>query len=325
MQKIEEKILLLYGGGSSESLVSNKTAEHISEILDKLNYDFEKINIDDGSFINKVIKSNNVIIFNALHGGAGEGGTIPAFLDILKKPYTHSGVEASVIGMSKIISNMVAEKLGMNKNLYIEINKASLEGLKKEKNFQEIIANDYFIKPINYGSSIGIDYIKGGGINAIENIDWEQKKTVIIERKIVGKELNVIIYNNKAIGIAEVKCRKGFFDYNSKMDMGYSKEENNQALLTMLDPEELSEDITRQALLEAESFHNYIGCNFLSRVEFIYGKEVGSQENKLFFLEINTHPGLTKNSIYPWILAKSNVTFEECINGLIKSATYNIG
>ena len=110
------KVLVLQGGISEEKEVSNATADSCIEALKEIKLDVEAVSINSTNIYNlaEVIKNQNPdVIFNALHGGIGENGTIQGLFETLKIPYTHSGVLSSAIAMDKFISKKVFKSSGL--------------------------------------------------------------------------------------------------------------------------------------------------------------------------------------------------------------------
>ncbi len=139
---------------------------------------------------------------------------------------------------------------------------------------------------------------------------WQYGEEVIIEQYIKGQELNVAILGQKALGIIEVIPKESlFYDYKSKYTSGMTdyvipsfSNEKNQEIMDL-----------------ALRCHNIVGCSDISRVEFIYN----NISNKLYLLEINTHPGITSLSLVPKIAKNAGLSFEYIIEYLINNANYN--
>ena len=110
------KVLVLHGGVSEEKEVSNSTAESCIEAIEKMEFDVEALSVDSTNMqdLAEFIKVKNPdVIFNALHGGIGENGTIQGLFELLSIPYTHSGVVSSAIAMDKFISKKIFKTSGL--------------------------------------------------------------------------------------------------------------------------------------------------------------------------------------------------------------------
>ena len=150
------KVLVLQGGVSEEKEVSNSTAESCIEAIKRIKFDVETLDINSANMheLAEVVKAKNPdVIFNALHGGIGENGTIQGLFETIKIPYTHSGVLSSALAMDKFISKKIFKAYGLPviEDLLLNV-KGQLKGIP--------IAPPFVIKPNNGGSSVGIQFIR---------------------------------------------------------------------------------------------------------------------------------------------------------------------
>jgi D-alanine-D-alanine ligase len=288
------------GGISTEREVSISSAEAVMKHLKLLNYKFTAI--DMGRDIAEVLtKIKPDLVFNCLHGSYGENGALPGLLEILAIPYTHSGVLASCIGLDKIKSKILFESVG------IKCPEGKL--IHKNDNLQaDPFPRPYVIKPINEGSSVGVHVIFEGDNFDIRDYKFDYGDVVIVEKYIPGKEIQVAVVNDKAIGTLEIVPKGRFYDYASK----YIEEMS----ATHITPAPISEEATKKVLAIAQKAHDVIGSKNTSRVEFRYDEE----EDEFYILELNTHPGMTPLSIVPEIAAYHGINFSQFIESLIEDA-----
>ena len=171
----------------------------------------------------------------------------------------------------------------------------------------EIMKSPFVLKPISEGSSIGVEI-------CLEPSKFKFEKThfayggILIEEYIKGQELNVVIIKDKAIGVVEVKPKHLFYDYDAK----YS----DSGTEYILSPQ-LKDNILKDILSAGQKIHNYMGCNYLSRIEFIV------QGEKIYFLEINTHPGFTETSLVPKVAEQCHMGFGDIVLDMINSAKFD--
>lgn len=301
MNQTVEKIAVIYGGESSERSVSVRTKDSICRALDKLQKPYIAMELDKET-PHLLVKENIGLVINAMHGKYGEDGRLPALLDIIKIPYTHSGFNTSQIGINKLLTKKLAEDIDIinpNYGTVHDINNISTQVL-------AIMQSPFVLKPISEGSSIGVHI-------CLEPEKFELKEdhfvhgSLIIEEYIKGRELNVVVIDNKAIGIVEVKPKNLFYDYQAKYDSNDTE--------YIVSPE-LPKKTLKEILMAGERIHNYIGCNYVSRVEFLV------KNGQIYFLEINTHPGFTESSLVPKVAKKFNIEFTDIVEGMIKSARF---
>jgi D-alanine-D-alanine ligase len=307
----KQHIAVLMGGWNSEREVSLRSGEAVYNALLELGYEATKI--DFGRDI--VAKLNEVkpdIVFNALHGRYGEDGRIQGLLDILNIPYTHSGIVASAISMDKILTSKICATVGVFSPPSALIKKGDREN-NKEIIF-ETIGKPFVIKPINEGSSVGVQIILEDMPFDLENFDWKYGDEMIIEKYIAGQEVQVAIMDNKALGVIEVRPKKLFYDYECKYTAG---------MTDYIMPAEIPADKYQELLDLALRAHKIVGCSGVSRIDFILNNKNGG-DNRFYFLEVNTHPGFTATSLVPKIAKHQGISFSEIVEYLVLSAKCGI-
>ncbi len=307
------RVGLVFGGKTTEGNVSILSAENVRAALQKLGH--EIVNIEYNKNISMHIQDANIdVVFNAMHGQYGEDGCLQGLLNIMQIPYTHSGVFGSALGMNKIVCNVLFKNLGIKEIRGFVVQKQNLY----DNSWKEIFKNseikdckEIFIKPACDGSSRDTFLVKN-----IDEFSFNEKristasKKFLVEERIIGKEVQVAVINDKPVGLLEVvpnKEKSEFYDYTAK----YSE---NGAIHRKL---EESDDIKNKLLSYAEKIHNALGLNCISRSEFLL-----TEDKEIYALEVNTHPGLTSLSIVPDIAMNAGISYEQIIDFLLKSAKY---
>jgi len=303
---MKKKILILSGGISKERLISLDTGKQVAKELIKNGYKV-LISEPDKNLSNNIISFKPDTIFNALHGQFGEDGYIQTILEAKKIPYTHSGIIASSIAMDKEISKKIFIKNGILTPKYIKFNhnknKVNIVKLIKKKLKFPVVA-----KPINEGSSVHV-YICDK-INIIKNLNaLRDYNEILIEEFIPGREIQVAIMNNRALGAIELEPKRKFYDYEAKY--------NSKAKTKHIIPVNLSNKNLDNIKNIANKVHQIIGCRGVSRSDFKYFK------GKFYLLEINTQPGMTKLSLVPEIANFAGISFIKLIELILKDASIN--
>lgn len=296
-----KKVMVLMGGFSSEREVSLDSGAGVAAALEKKGYQVIKHDLTDtNKFIAALNTAKPDVVFNALHGNWGEDGTIPALLDLLQIPYTHSGMNASSIGMNKYLTKLIAEKTGI---------KTAASRKMTAREFISVastLERPFVVKPVSDGSSVGVFIITNP--EDIFKIRYNDPETeLLVEKYIPGRELTVMCYQGKAHVVTELKAKNGFYDYKHK----YTKGETSHIL-----PAELPEDVAKTCLSYAEKIHKKLGCKTVSRSDFRYNEKDG-----VVFLEINTHPGMTALSLVPEQAKYIGISYEDLCQNLVKEAT----
>lgn len=308
MKKI--KIALLSGGDSNEREVSLKTGEKIFQTLDKNKYEIFRYDPKDDLkiFIKDIFNKKFDLVFPALHGRFGEDGTLQGMLDFFKVHYVFSGCLASALAMNKFKTKRIIENFGIRvaRDLIIEKN----QGYDADR-IISYLALPIVVKPIESGSSVGVSIAKNKKELEIGIEEASKYGEVLLEEFIKGRELTVAVLGNdnpEALPVIEIKPKKGtFFDYQSKYEVGGSEE---------ICPALIDEDLKNKIQNDALKVYKLIGCQDLARADFICDEE----NKRLYFLEINTIPGMTETSLVPQSAAKHGLGFSEFLNKLIEMA-----
>ena len=300
-------VLLLKGGNGSEREVSLYTATECAKAIEQIGCKITEVDIAETN-ISSLTKVNADICFNALHGDYGEDGSIQGLLNLLEMPYTHSGVATSSIAMNKVNFKRIITDATKFSNDPIYFPK-TLQ-IKNNGEFFEVDYNGRFVvKPIKGGSSVGVNIIKKG--NKIPYINELNKKQLMAEIFVGSKELSVTVLKENPLCVTEITTLgdKEFYNYKAKYDKNGSSHKI---------PADIPKVIYKKALSWALKAHQIIGCRGISRTDFRY--DVNSE--KLYMLELNTQPGMTKTSLSPEQAAYCGINMNDMIKILLEEANY---
>ena len=288
------------GGVSNEYEISILTGNEVAKALSNKNIILKKVIVKNNlkQIINEIETFNPDCIFNAMHGKFGEDGQIQAILNSLKIPYTHSGVLASSVAMDKKISKLIFEKIGIKCPKGIIIN---------SKNSRINIKYPFILKPVDGGSSISVYKIDNNRQKSIVFDEYFRTyKFGLIEEYIDGRDLTVGVFNNKVCGLTEIVSDSNFYDYKNKY-LKVAKHILNPKL-----PNKIKEKLFSYAMLA----HDILNCNFISRSDFRYNQKSGD----IYFLEINTQPGLTQKSLIPEMISEIGISFPTMCEQILKNS-----
>ena len=277
------KIAVFMGGTSSEKEISLRSGEAVLESLQRQGYDAYGVVLDENNQVTAFLENDYDLAYLVLHGGNGENGKIQAVLDILGKRYTGSGVLASALTMDKNKTKQIAESIGIRvpKSYY---------------NLESIERFPVIIKPVDEGSSKGL-FLCNNKEEAGEAL--KKLKKPIIEDYIVGEELTVGVLNGKALGVLKIIPQADvLYDYDSKYAKGGSIHEF---------PAKIEDKSYKEAMKIAEKIHKEFKMKGISRSDFILS------EGKLYFLEVNSSPGMTKTSLIPDLATLQGYTFDDVV------------
>ncbi|WP_024615509.1 D-alanine--D-alanine ligase [Clostridium sp. Ade.TY] len=294
------KIGVLMGGVSDERDISLMSGNEVLKYLNKDKYE-EVIPIIINSKKDVIEKVNNIdFAFLALHGKFGEDGIIQAVLDTMGILYSGCNVMTSSICMNKNIAKKILKAEGVYTAPWITVKNIN----EIDYNKLEEIGYPLFIKPNNGGSSINTFFIKNKddvkkAVLKVLKCDNE----VMIEKYIKGYEVSSFILNGEVYPTVGIKPKIGeFFDFESK----YKDDGAEEKVI------KLEKNIQNRINDMSKKIWNTLECKGYCRVDFIISN------NKPYFLEVNTLPGMTSNSIIPKSAKARGISFTELLDKIIE-------
>jgi D-alanine-D-alanine ligase len=299
------RVAVLYGGFSAEREVSLSTGRGVIAALRQAGFDVTPIEVtqDLPALIAALQAARPDAVFNALHGRFGEDGCIQGVLDWLGLPYTHSGVRASAIAMDKAAAKAVFAAAGLPLAEHRLVTPDELETA-------DPLPRPYVVKPVNEGSSVGVEIMKAGDNRRGEIArGWRYGAQIMIEEYIPGRELTVAVMGDRPLVVTEIGTGHVFYDYDAKYADGGSRH-------TL--PADIPEAVARQALEVALRAHDALGCRGVSRSDFRYDDAAG----RLILLEVNTQPGMTPTSLVPEQAAHCGMDFAELCAWMVREARH---
>lgn len=348
------KIGLIFGGKSGEHEVSLRSAKEVLDNLDKDKYEiipiaitkkgnwlfeekgreYMRLNLplaqEDGGI--SVERSQGLVVSNREqdpssfsagdfanqkidlmfpigHGAYIEDGKLQGMLEMLGMPYVFSGTLSSALAMNKSKTKLVAKNTGLKVVKEIKLSK-------KQRFYAEKIVKKLglpaVVKPVASGSSVGISICNDAGDlkNKITKA-LEENNAVMIEQFIKGRELTVAVMGNKnpkALPVIEIIPKvSSFFNYEAKYQPGGSEE---------ICPAKIPDEIRKKVQRYAIKIFKALDCRDLARADFIWSEK----DNKLYFLEINTIPGMTATSLAPKAAKAAGLDFTQFLDKLIELA-----
>jgi D-alanine-D-alanine ligase len=302
-----KRVTVLMGGLSAEREVSLASGANCAAALKEAGYAVETLDAgaELGSVIAQLRAQKPDVVFNALHGRFGEDGNIQGVLNLLKIPYTHSGLMASALAMDKPVA----------KRLFVAAGLRVPEG--KLLTRAEVVAGDpmprpYVVKPFNEGSSVGVTIIKeGDNAKPFAGIDWPFGDVVLAERFIPGRELTCGVMGGKAMAVTELRPKSGFYDYANKYTGG-----RTEHLIPAPLPTEVYAEIQRMAV----AAHQALGCRGVSRSDFRYDDTGAGGIANVYILETNTQPGMTELSLVPEMARHAGISYPELVSWMVEHA-----
>ena len=311
------RVAVLMGGTSGEREVSLKSGAAVSEALEALGHDVLIVDVGEDVVGQMVALQDKVdMAFITLHGRLGEDGTIQGLLELLAIPYIGSGVMASSMAIDKAMSKLIfrANAIPVAEDVMVKAREIRTLGVAR---VAEGIARDLgfpsIVKPNCEGSTLGVMIARNSQeletalAGAIEYDDL-----LLVERCIEGREMTVGLLGDepRVLPVLEVVSQKGIYDYECKYNKGMTEYQV---------PAPISEELARGMQRLALRAHIAMGCEGLSRVDFM----VDAREN-CYCLEINTIPGMTEFSLIPKAAAAAGLSFNQVVEEILATARLKI-
>jgi D-alanine-D-alanine ligase len=296
-------VAVLMGGWSAEREVSLRSGKHCADALEAQGYKVSRVDVRrDVAEVLARLKPD--VAFNVLHGRPGEDGTMQGILEILRIPYTHSGVLASALAMNKPVAKTVLAGAGVpvpEGRVVARTEAAKAHALKPP----------YVLKPLAEGSSVGVFIVTEEHAHPPQELtrpDWSYGEMLLAERFVPGLELTCAVMGERALGVIEIEPATRFYDYEAKYAPGGSKH---------ILPARIAPEAYEQARKTALAAHRALGCRGVTRADFRYDRRA----DELVCLEVNTQPGMTETSLVPEMAAHEGLSFAGLVKWIVEDAS----
>lgn len=300
-------VAVLMGGFSAERSVSLKSGAACALALEGEGYRVTRVDVGR-DLADGLAHLKPDVVFNALHGRFGEDGVVQGILEMMRIPYTHSGILASALAMQKDRAKAVMSAAGVPVAEGVTVHR--LEAAKRH-----VLPPPYVVKPVSEGSSVGVILVREDRSHPPQELardDWPYGDMVLVERYIPGRELTCAVMDGRALGVIDIQPAAGnFYDFDSK----YAKGGSIHVLPAKILPNiyHLVQKLTLTA-------HQSLGCRGVSRADFRYDDTPGGT-GEVICLEVNTQPGMTETSLVPELAAHEGIGFGELVRWMVEDAS----
>ena len=306
---MKKNIAVVYGGDSSEFVVSVKSSKNVFESIDPSIYNVWKvqmqglnwevlegdqviatINKDDFSFVKNGEKIQFDFAYITIHGTPGEDGKLQGYFDMVKIPYSTCGVYSSALTFNKYFCSNYLRNFGVTMAKSVRLFKG--DAIDTDKLIEEL-GLPVFVKPNAGGSSFGVTKVKEKEqLLAALEMATKESVDILIEEFIDGPEFTcgLVKLSNQEIlfPVTEVIPQNEFFDFEAKYTVGKTDE---------ITPARISPELTRKIQQLSSHIYDLCDCSGIVRVDYIL------KDGEFYFLEINTTPGMTATSFIPQQIA----------------------
>ncbi len=310
-----KKLFLIFGGTGREREVSFSSSRNIEKVLTENNFPYESINVDkDGNWIYKdkilnekewvdILKENNALVFQVIHGTYGEDGFLSELLE---------ENNISCVGSTAEVMKLTIDKFATEKTLKENDIKTTSSFIVNVDTDLDKIEINYpaIIKPNSEGSSVALFKVKNEEeLKKVLRETVPVYRTMLVQELVKGREFTCGVVDidgiTQALLPTEIILTKGeTFDYEAKYTVGGSKE---------VTPADIDDELTKKIQDLALKVHEVCGCKDISRTDMILRDDGG-----IVVLEINTIPGMTKTSFIPAQLEASGYSIMDFVGGMMK-------
>jgi D-alanine-D-alanine ligase len=305
--KNKKKIGILMGGLSREREISLKTGRAILKALTEKGYNV--CPIDVGQDIAETLKKERIeCAFIALHGRFGEDGTIQGMLELMRIPYTGSGVLASALALDKVMAKKIFlfEKIPTPRFDFFQ-----RQEIEKDPPRKISLPLPLVVKPAREGSTIGVSIARTEEEFVLalkEAAKYDEQ--ILVEEFMKGKEITVGILEEIPLPVIEIVPKTGFYDYHSK----YTKGETEYIIPARI----LREKYLYAQEISLKAFRA-LGCSGCARVDLMT-----DENDDPVVIDVNTMPGMTETSLLPKAAGYAGIPFVDLVERILLGASLKI-
>ncbi len=300
------KVAVLMGGPSAEREISLISGRAVLAALRSKGVDAHAFDPAEREIF-ELKREGFARVFIALHGRFGEDGTVQGALEVMRVPYTGSGVMASALAMDKWRTKLVWDASGIPTPRFAMVTAASAWD-----KVVELLALPLIVKPAREGSTLGLTKVRAAAdLEAAYRLAAKFDELVIAEEFVAGQELTASILGDTALPLVRIEAPEGNYDYQNK----YFTDDTKYYCPAGVSAE-AEEEIRAVAL---KSFR-VLGCRGWGRADVMMRPD-GSYS----FLEMNTSPGMTGHSLVPMAAKAAGLSYPELCVRILEGATLETG
>ncbi|MDQ3026046.1 MAG: D-alanine--D-alanine ligase [Pseudomonadota bacterium] len=300
------KVAVLMGGPSAEREISLISGRAVLAALRSKGVDAHAFDPAEREIF-ELKREGFARVFIALHGRFGEDGTVQGALEVMRVPYTGSGVMASALAMDKWRTKLVWDASGIPTPRFAMVTAATAWD-----KVVELLELPLIVKPAREGSTIGLTKVRAAAdLESAYQLAAKYDDLVIAEEFIAGQELTASILGDAALPLVRIEAPEGNYDYQNK----YFTDDTKYYCPAGVAPE-LEEEIRSVAL---KSFR-VLGCRGWGRADVMLRAD-GSYS----FLEMNTSPGMTGHSLVPMAAKAAGMSYPDLCAKILEAAALETG
>jgi D-alanine-D-alanine ligase len=245
------------------------------------------------------------VILNGLHGGAGEDGTVQAVLDYAGIPYTGSGMAACALAMDKNRSKSLVGAVGVPAPDCVFLHRSALDDGSLTQRVKDRLTLPVVVKPNNQGSSVAVTVVASHrDLDEAADIAFRLGDHILVEEYVAGREITAAMLEGQDLPLLEIRPKSGLYDYFHKYQHGATE---------YVVPAPLDAPVADAIAESARRAFDTLGCRVYGRVDFRLG-----EDNRHYFLEVNTLPGMTSTSLVPKSARHVGIGYTELVDRILR-------
>jgi len=295
------KVAVLLGGTSAEREISLMSGKAVLAALRSRGVDAHPFDPKDKPLFD-LQREGFKRVFIALHGRHGEDGTVQGALELMRIPYTGSGVMASALAMDKWRTKLIWKAVG------IPVPRDELIDERTDwPKLARKLGLPLIVKPVHEGSTIGLTKVRSASeLPAAYELAARYDSAVLAEEFVAGQELTASILGDRALPLIRIEAPNGKYDYQNK----YFSDETKYYC-----PAGIRADVERAIQVTALEAFDVLGCRDWGRADLIL-----RADGSFSFLEMNTSPGMTDHSLVPMAAREAGLPFADLVLKILEAA-----
>lgn len=302
-------VAVLSGGISLEREVSLRSGQRVTNALEDAGHRVTSLDLD-GRVIDRLTGERPDVVFLAVHGAAGEDGTVQSLLEVLELPYTGPDVLASSLAWNKPIAQGIYARSGVAVPPGVTLSQQAFRELGASAMLDRVadeLGGDLVVKPATGGSSLGITFVDDpDALPQAVLSAFSYADAVLIERRIAGVEVAVSVLDGRPLPAVEIEAPDGIYDFAARYTAGAT---------SFHAPARLDDTVLQAAAETAVTAYEAVGARHVSRADLIV-----DTDGTPWILELDTCPGLTETSLLPLAAEADGQTFTELCTRLVTLA-----
>lgn len=302
-------VAVVAGGISLEREISLRSGHRVANALQDAGHRVSSLDLD-GALIDQLTEDRPDVVFLAVHGAAGEDGTVQSLLEVLELPYTGPDVLASSLAWNKPIAQGMYRRAGLAVPEGVTLSQQAFRELGAAAMLDRVadeLGGSLWVKPATGGSSLGISYV-----DELEDLPkavlgaFSYADAVLVEQHVDGTEVAVSVLDGTPLPPVEIEAPDGLYDFAARYTAGAT---------TFHAPARLPDDVLDAAATTAVTAYDAVGARHVSRADLVV-----DEDGTPWVLEVDTCPGLTETSLLPLAAEAGGLSFTELCTRLVTVA-----